>query len=55
MEKCLTRDEVIAIVEEMLEKKKTKRKPSEYNIFMGKCTKEGGDFKSCAQKWNEQK
>jgi len=32
-------------------KKKKKRKPSAYNMFMGECVKDGGDFKSCATKW----
>lgn len=58
MDKCLTREEIVEIVEETLKEKglnKTKRKPSAYNVFIGKCTSEGGDFKSCAKKWKEQK
>lgn len=33
-----------------------KRKPSEYNIFIGECMKEPGtDMKACVVKWNEKK
>ncbi len=58
MDKCLTREEVTAIVEEIIAKKglnKTKRKPSAYNIFVGKCTSDGDDLRTCAKKWKEQK
>lgn len=54
-EKCLTREEVIQLIEETLAKNKKKRKPSEYNNFIGKCTSDGGDMKTCAAKWKEQK
>lgn len=35
--------------------KRAKRAPSKYNIFMGACVKEGGNFKTCAVKWKEKK
>ena len=35
--------------------KKTKRKPSEYNIFMGKCMRDGKDMKACAVEYKEEK
>ena len=36
-------------------KTRKKRNPSKYNIFMGTCVKEGGNFKTCAVKWNAKK
>lgn len=35
--------------------RRVKRAPSKYNIFMGACVKEGGNFKTCAVKWKEKK
>lgn len=35
--------------------KRVKRAPSKYNIFMGECVKEGGNFKTCAVKWKKKK
>lgn len=48
---CLTKAEIIQLIEETLAKNKKKRKPSEYNIFIGKCTADGDDMKTCAEKW----
>ena len=36
-------------------KQRVKRAPSKYNIFMGECVKEGGDFRSCAKDWKKKK
>jgi len=54
-EKCLTKEEVIALVEETIAKNKKKRKPSEYNLFIGDCTSNGETMKVCAEKWKKQK
>ena len=35
--------------------KKKKRKPSEYNIFIGKCMHGGKDMKTCAAEYKEEK
>jgi len=35
--------------------RRAKRAPSKYNIFMGECVKEGGNFKTCAVKWKTKK
>jgi hypothetical protein len=35
--------------------KKIKRAPSEYNLFISACTKEGKDFKECAAEWKKNK
>ncbi len=32
-----------------------KRKPSEYNAYIGRCVKGGKDFKQCAQAWSAKK
>jgi hypothetical protein len=34
---------------------KVKRKPSAYNIFMGKCMRSGKDMKACATEYREKK
>ena len=34
---------------------KKKRRPSEYNIFMGKCMKDGKDMKTCAVEYKKSK
>jgi len=56
---CLTREEIIAIVEETIERKglnnKKKRKPSEYNQFIGACRTEGKDFGVCVDEWRKKK
>lgn len=54
-DKCLTREEIIEIVEDTIKNKKKTRKPSEYNLFIGDCTSNGETMKVCAQKWKEQK
>lgn len=56
-------DETIAVIEteeahekEVPEKKKKKRKPSAYNIFMGKCMKEEKkSMKECAAVYKQRK
>lgn len=32
-----------------------RRKPSDYQLFVGKCIKGGGTIPSCATEWNKQK
>ncbi len=36
-------------------KTKHKRKPSQYNIFIGECMKKGENMKNCATKYKQQK
>jgi hypothetical protein len=60
-------DEQCTIIREAAEelckgkREKGKKQPSEFNIFIGKCVKEGGSgpiterFKWCVSKWKEQK
>jgi len=71
MEKCeCSCDQIKQIVKEVVKdafqqkmtevktegKTRTKRKPSQYNIFMGNCIKKKeGNFKTCAAKYKEQK
>jgi len=59
MEACSC-EEVRAIVEETIArlgagKVKKKRAPSAYNLFIGKCMKEGKPMAQCAVEYKQQK
>ncbi len=44
------------VIDDKLNTKKKKRKPSKYNIFIGKCMKESDtDMKICSQRYQELK
>lgn len=54
----LSREDIVAIVEETIEKKglnKKKRKPSEYNNFIGACRLDGKGFSECVEEWKKKK
>ena len=56
----LMREAAVEVYGKKEKKPRKKRKPSEYNIHMGKCVKgKTGDvkvrFKECAIEWNEKK
>ena len=39
----------------MDERPKVKRAPSKYNIFMGKCMRDGKNMKECAKEYRSEK
>ena len=55
MEEIRELKEVIYEIRDMLRKKRSKRAPSEYNIFIGECMKQGKTMKECAIEYRKRK